>query len=146
VPSPQASACSLAARYADAVTHRSQTDLRGCWARDGVWTSGPPLDIDVSGADRIAEVWRQRMSVLEFLVMTVRSTVVISASDERIEARTVFSEFGRRTDGSGVDMYGSYSDVLVLEDALWVYLNRSLKVIYRHTPTVAGVVFTRWTD
>ena len=112
----------------------------------GGWTSGPPLDIDVRGGEAIADVWRQRMDVLGFLVMTVRSTVVLSADDYRIRSRTVLSEYGRRTDGAGVDMYGSYADELVIEDGEWVYLSRSLSVIYRDTPAIAGTVFTPWED
>jgi ketosteroid isomerase-like protein len=139
-------AYALACRYADAFTHRSQADLRSCWAADGAWTSGPPLDIDVRGGDEIGRVWRERMSVLEFLVMSVRSTVITSQTEERIESRTVLSEYGRRTDGTGVDMYGSYADVLVVEDGRWVYQRRALSVIYRDTPTLPGGLYTPWTD
>ena len=139
-------ALALAHRYADAVTHRSQDDLRACWSDGGVWTSGPPLDIDVRGGDEIGRIWRERMSVLEFLVMSVRSVVVTSATDGRIESRTVLSEYGRRTDGTGVDMYGSYADVLVVEDGTWVYARRTLAVIYRDTPTLPGGLFTPWND
>ncbi len=102
------------------------------------------MDIDVSRGDEIARVWRHRMARMEFLVMTVRSTVVTATGDDRIESRTVLSEFGRTTDGNGVDMYGSYSDVIVTEDGRWVYRRRSLDVIYRGTPTVPGVVYAEW--
>jgi hypothetical protein len=134
----------LAGRYADAVTHRSARGLRACWATGGRWSAGPPLDFDVSGGDEIERTWRQRMSTLEFIVMTVRSVVAEAVAEERIEARTVLSEFGRKSDGSGVDMYGSYTDVVIREDGRWVYLSRSLDVIYRDTPTLSGAVYTPW--
>ena len=132
----------LACRYADAVTHRNARDLRACWAAGGRWSAGPPLDLDVSGGDAIERTWRQRMSTLEFIVMTVRSVVADAVSEERIEARTVLSEFGRKSDGTGVDMYGSYTDVVIRVDGSWVYLSRSLNVIYRDTPTLSSRCWT----
>ncbi len=129
------------ARFADAVNRRDYDEFRSLWVEEGIWELKPPMNINVSGKDKIMETFTHLLDNWEFFVQMVHSGV-IDIQGDRAEARWCMNEIGRNYEGKGFQNFGMYQDKLIKQDNQWLFVQRTYHFAYVDEPQLSGTAFS----
>lgn len=136
----------LVDRYCDAVNRHDWDTLADCWAEDGVWDLGEPINVRKVGAKEILDEVRPTVEAQDFYVQMAHGGV-ISVDGGQATARWTINEIARGkvqpgTRQSGMFILAYYSDDLVKgTDGAWRFAKRSYRVVYFDDSPPQGVSY-----
>lgn len=114
----------LAYRWADGVNRRDMEFASSVYADDGVWSVGPPKNIEVKGRQQIIDYFTARPVGPGVLLQMVGGVVVTDFAEGEILGRCMLQEHSRRASGGGHHLVGYYEDHVVERDGQWGFLLR----------------------
>ena len=129
-------------RYSDAVNRRDWETLRTCWADEGVWDLGTPLNIRKEGIDNIMTEVQRAVNSMAFFMQMPHAVVIASIQGDHANARVSLNEIGRALDGkSGMFILAMYTDDIVRQNGQWRFAKRVYKVAYFDNAAPQGQTF-----
>lgn len=129
-------------RYTDAVNRRDWPAYAACWAPDGVWTLGEPINGRHEGREAILAECRTTVESLAFFVQMPHA-VVVAVDGDRARARVTLNEVGLA--GSDAAPFPGMNILALYEDELrrtaggdWEFTRRDYRVVHFSTEVPAG--------
>lgn len=119
----------FASQWADGVSRRDLEFAGAIYTDEGVWSVGPPIDIEIRGRQQIIDYLAVRRAVPGLLVQTVGGVIVTGFSEDEIFGRCMIEEYSRGRSGVGHHIIGYYEDHVVKRDGQWGCLLRRFHVI-----------------
>jgi uncharacterized protein (TIGR02246 family) len=131
-------------RYCYAVNERDWAALESCWAEDGVWDVGKPLNFKLEGRKAIVGIASTKISEEDYVVQTPHATV-IWLDGEQARAHSTMTEVVRHKDGAGgMQILATYTDSLVKRDGQWRFKVRTYRITNMEFNAPAGDCFREW--
>lgn len=131
-------------RYCYAVNERDWAALESCWAEEGVWDVGKPLNFKLEGRQAIVGIASTKISEEDYVVQTPHATVVwLDGSQAR--AHSTMMEVVRHKGGEGgMQILATYADDLVKRDGQWFFKVRTYRITNMEFTSPAGECFREW--
>jgi ketosteroid isomerase-like protein len=132
-------------RYCYAVNERDWAALASCWAGDGVWDVGKPLDFKLEGRQAIVQIASSKISEEDYVVQTPHATVIWLDGDAAARAHSTMMEVVRHRGGAGgIQILATYADDLVKVNGEWLFKVRRYRVTNIEFKAPAGDCYREW--
>ncbi len=128
----------LCFRFSACVLSRDRAAFRACWAENGVWDIGAPMNVHLEGADSIADGFAHLMQSWEFFVQMPHGGV-ITLDGDTATATWIMNEVGQPAgDPKGHFNYSTYTDDVVKQNGEWKFAKRVYKFLYLDETPLTG--------
>ena len=129
----------LCYRFSHCVLTRDAAAFRECWAENGVWDIGAPMNVHLEGADKIADGFAHLMASWEFFVQMPHGGVV-EINGDRAAASWIMNEVGKPAGqpDKGHFNYSTYTDELVKQNGQWKFSKRAYRFLYLDETPLSG--------
>jgi hypothetical protein len=131
-------------RYSYAVNERDWAALESCWAEEGVWDVGKPLNFKVEGRQAIVEFVSTKITEEDYVVQTPHATVVWLDGDQARAHSTMVEVVRHKGGDGGIQMLAGYTDELVKRAGEWFFKVRTFRVTNLEFTAPAGECFREW--
>jgi hypothetical protein len=139
-------ACSLPARFADAVTRRDLDGISSCFLPGATWEVPDPIGIHADGRDAILAIFTERWPAREFIVQVVSPAIVVGFDGTTASLRSTMIEYGRFDADRGLTLIGLYNDSVRKAGQEWRFQRRVLQPLFHDTRPPPGQVLARYTQ
>jgi uncharacterized protein (TIGR02246 family) len=126
-------------RFCDSINERDWEAFAACFVEDGVWDVGPPISFRNEGKSQILKFVSTGAAELECIIQTAHA-VKITSNGDAATARSTMRELMRAPDGSGMQIWGTYYDILVRTAEGWQFKQRKLHLILHEAQAPSGTM------